>query len=114
MAQRLLGARSGLAVSGFLGGFVSSTATVASLGMELRQGRGTVRSQVVQVATADGNEAVIAAGLAPGMQVVASGVHVLTPGQKVTVYKPKLDQTPADKAPAAINNDKAAAPAAVR
>ena len=54
------------------------------------------------------------AGLAPGMQVVASGVHVLTPGQKVTVYKPKFDQTPADKAPAAINNDKAAAPAAVR
>jgi RND family efflux transporter MFP subunit len=77
-------------------------------------GGGTVRSQVVQVATADGNEAVIAAGLAPGMQVVASGVHVLTPGQKVTVYKPKFDKTPADKAPAAINNDKAAAPAAVR
>lgn len=77
-------------------------------------GGGTVRSQVVQVATADGNEAVIAAGLAPGMQVVASGVHVLTPGQKVTVYKPKFDQTPADKAPAAINNDKTAAPAAVR
>jgi RND family efflux transporter MFP subunit len=77
-------------------------------------GGGTVRSQVVQVATADGNEAVIAAGLAPGMQVVASGVHVLTPGQKVTVYKPKFDQTPADKAPAAINNDKAAAPAAAR
>ena len=77
-------------------------------------GGGTVRSQVVQVATADGNEAVIAAGLAPGIQVVASGVHVLTPGQKVTVYKPKFDQTPADKAPAAINNDKAAAPAAVR
>ena len=75
---------------------------------------GTVQSQPVEVATADGNEAVIAAGLAPGMQVVASGVHVLTPGQKVTVYKPKFDQTPADKAPAAINNDKAAAPAAVR
>ena len=75
---------------------------------------GSVRSQVVQVATADGNEAVIAAGLAPGMQVVASGVHVLTPGQKVMVYKPKFDQAPADKAPAAINNEKAAAPAAVR
>lgn len=31
---------------------------------------GTVRSQPVQVATADGNDAVIAGGLAPGMQVV--------------------------------------------
>lgn len=81
---------------------------------EAAEGGGTVRSQVVQVATADGNEAVIAAGLAPGMQVVASGVHVLTPGQKVTVYKPKFDQAPVDKAPAAINNENAAAPAAVR
>lgn len=49
----------------------------------------TVRSQVVQVATADGNEAVIAGGLQPGMQVVAAGVHVLSPGQKVLVYEPK-------------------------
>ena len=32
VAQRLLGARSGLAVSGFLGGFVSSTATISALG----------------------------------------------------------------------------------
>ncbi|WCM91918.1 efflux RND transporter periplasmic adaptor subunit [Acidovorax sp. NCPPB 2350] len=50
---------------------------------------GSVRSQVVQIATADGNEAVVAAGLAPGMQVVAAGVHVLSPGQKVLVYQPK-------------------------
>lgn len=49
----------------------------------------TVRLQPVQIATADGNEAVIASGLAPGMQVVATGVHVLTPGQKVTVYRDK-------------------------
>lgn len=56
------------------------------------KGTGTVRSQVVQVATADGNEAVIAAGLEPGMQVVATGVHVLAPNQKVTVYQPKLSQ----------------------
>jgi multidrug efflux system membrane fusion protein len=46
----------------------------------------TVKSQPVQIATADGNQAVIAAGLEPGMQVVAAGVHVLQPGQKVTVY----------------------------
>lgn len=47
----------------------------------------TVRSQSVQVATADGNEAVIAGGISPGMMVVAAGVHVLSPGQKVTIYQ---------------------------
>ena len=51
--------------------------------------KGTLRSQVVQVATADGNEAVIVGGLTPGMQVVSTGVHVLTPGQKVVVFQPK-------------------------
>jgi hypothetical protein len=33
----------------------------------------TVNSQVVQIATADGNDAVVASGLTPGMQVVATG-----------------------------------------
>jgi RND family efflux transporter MFP subunit len=46
----------------------------------------TVASQVVQVATADGNEVVIASGLKPGQQIVSTGVHVLSPGQKVSVY----------------------------
>ena len=46
----------------------------------------TVASQVVQVATADGNEVVIAAGLKTGQQIVSAGVHVLSPGQKVSVY----------------------------
>jgi hypothetical protein len=46
----------------------------------------TVASQAVQVATADGNEVVIAAGLMPGLQIVSTGVHVLSPGQKVSVY----------------------------
>lgn len=55
----------------------------------------TVRSQAVQVATADGNDAVIASGLTPGMQVVSAGVHVLSPGQKVTVYRPREAATPA-------------------
>jgi multidrug efflux system membrane fusion protein len=50
----------------------------------------TVKSQQVQIATADGNDAVIAAGLQPGMLVVSAGVHVLQPGQKVTVYQDKL------------------------
>ncbi len=48
----------------------------------------TLRSQAVQIATADGNEAVVVAGLSPGMQVVSAGVHVLTAGQKVTLYQP--------------------------
>ena len=61
----------------------------------------TVRSQDVQIATADGNAAVVASGLAPGMQVVATGVHVLSPGQKVTVYEQKWAQTPASQARAA-------------
>ena len=50
----------------------------------------TVRSQVIQIATADGNEAVVAAGLQPGMLVVGAGVHVLSPGQKVTIYQSKV------------------------
>jgi membrane fusion protein, multidrug efflux system len=50
----------------------------------------TVRSQQVQIATADGNEAVIASGLQPGMLVVSAGVHVLSPGQKVTIYQDKV------------------------
>lgn len=49
----------------------------------------TVKSQVIQVSTADGNEAVVASGLQPGMLVVSAGVHVLSPGQKVTLYQPR-------------------------
>ena len=48
----------------------------------------TVKSQRVEIATADGNDAVVAAGLQPGMVVVTAGVHVLAPGQKVSIYKP--------------------------
>ena len=49
----------------------------------------TVKSQPVQIATADGNDAVIAAGLKPGDLVVSAGVHVLSPGQKVSIYQEK-------------------------
>ena len=66
---------------------------------------GTVRSQPVQIATADGNEAVVAAGLAPGMQVVTAGVHVLAPEQKVTVYKPKQAPALARQAQPAIKKE---------
>ena len=58
---------------------------------------GTVSSQVVQVATADGNDVVIASGLKPGQQIVSAGVHVLSPGQKVTVYNPEALTPPASK-----------------
>jgi RND family efflux transporter MFP subunit len=57
----------------------------------------TVKLQAVSVAGADGNEAVISAGLKPGDVVVTAGVHVLEPGQKV-----KWLQEPA-KAGAALN-----------
>lgn len=46
----------------------------------------TVRLQSVQGGTVDGNQVVIVSGLQPGQKVVAAGVHVLTAGQKVTVY----------------------------
>jgi len=58
----------------------------------------TLRAQPIQVATADGNEAVIGSGLQPGMLVVSAGVHVLSQGQKVTIYQDRL--APAAVAPA--------------
>jgi RND family efflux transporter MFP subunit len=64
----------------------------------------TVRSQEVHIASADGNAAVVAAGLESGMQVVATGVHVLSPGQKVTVYQSKPPIAPANQAPSATEN----------
>ncbi len=64
----------------------------------------TVKSQTVAVATADGNDAVIASGLAPGMQVVAAGVHVLSPGQKVTLYAEKVASAPVGTGQVATTN----------
>jgi membrane fusion protein, multidrug efflux system len=49
----------------------------------------TVKSQVVEIVSAEGNEVVIASGVTPGMMVVAAGVHVLQAGQKVTLYRDK-------------------------
>jgi multidrug efflux pump subunit AcrA (membrane-fusion protein) len=63
----------------------------------------TVKLQPVQIATADGNDVVVASGLTPGMQVVVAGVHVLSPGQKVTIYKEKEVAMPDERARAAIN-----------
>ena len=62
----------------------------------------TVNSQAVQLGQVDGNEVVVSSGLKPGQKVVSAGVHVLSPGQKVTVYgaAPSLAQLPTP-APAA-------------
>jgi RND family efflux transporter MFP subunit len=46
----------------------------------------TVRAQPVQVAGAEGNMVLVAAGLAAGQTIVGAGVHTLTPGQKVALY----------------------------
>lgn len=70
----------------------------------------TVKSQPVQIATADGNEAVVASGLQPGMVVVAAGVHVLSPGQKVMIYQEKTVKSLASTAQTAINSVASPAP----
>jgi len=72
----------------------------------------TVRSQRVQVDTADGNEAVVTSGLAPGATVVVAGVHVLSPGQKVAIYQNKASAAAAGAARAASAPASAASGAA--
>lgn len=72
----------------------------------------TVRSQAIQIATADGNEAVVAAGLKPGQQVVTAGVHVLSPGQKVTIFVDKAG--PGSQAASALAVSSSAAATSAR
>ncbi len=61
----------------------------------------TVRLQPIAIATADGNDVVVASGLQPGMEVVSAGVHVLSPGQKVTIYREQaVPSAPSALAPA--------------
>jgi RND family efflux transporter MFP subunit len=66
----------------------------------------TVKSQVVQLAGAEGNEAVISTGLTPGQVVVTAGVHVLNPGQKVKFYvdpgAPQASAAPANGTPVSV------------
>ncbi len=54
----------------------------------------TVSLKTVDVAGADGNEAVISQGLKPGDVVVTAGVHVLTPGQKVKWLEASANASP--------------------
>ena len=64
----------------------------------------TVKLQPIVIATADGNDVVVAGGLQPGMQVVSAGVHVLSPGQKVTIYKEKSPVAPVQPAQSAMQS----------
>lgn len=63
----------------------------------------TVRAQVIEVAQVDGNEVLVRAGLQAGAQVVATGVHVLAPGQKVSIYQAKTAPEAAKQAQSAPN-----------
>ena len=51
----------------------------------------TVRLQPVQLGAVVGSEVLVAGGLQATDEVVVSGVHVLTSGQKVTRFKPVVD-----------------------
>lgn len=70
----------------------------------------TVKLQPIQIVTADGNDVVVGEGLQPGMRVVSAGVHVLSPGQKVTIYKEKVAATRAEPAQPAPNSVASSAP----
>ena len=69
----------------------------------------TVNTQAVQLGMVDGNEVVILSGLKPGQKVVSAGVHVLAPGQKVTLYGAAASA--ATLAPAATTASTASTPA---
>ena len=47
----------------------------------------TVRSQAIEVGDVHDNSVTVSSGLQAGQQVVTAGVHVLSPGQKVTYFK---------------------------
>ncbi len=59
-----------------------------------------LHAQPVQVERIDGNSVVLSSGLVPGQQVVATGVHVLSQGQRVRIYQaPSTATEPAAAAP---------------
>ncbi|MFM7026483.1 MAG: efflux RND transporter periplasmic adaptor subunit [Limnohabitans sp.] len=51
----------------------------------------SVQSQSVTLGPVQARQVAIASGLQPGQKVVVAGVHVLSPGQKVTLYKPATE-----------------------
>lgn len=60
-----------------------------SMVWEFDSNTSTVHARKVEIAGVDGNDVVIAAGVQPGMRLVAAGTHVLTEGQKVSIYQPR-------------------------
>lgn len=52
----------------------------------------TVHAHKVELAGVEGNDVVIASGVQTGMQLVSAGAHVLTEGQKVSVYQPRYPE----------------------
>ncbi len=65
----------------------------------------TVHEQPVVVSGIAGNDVTIASGLKLGMRVVAAGVHVLAPGQKVSVYEGNTAIDKRGKAQSALNSE---------
>jgi multidrug efflux system membrane fusion protein len=65
----------------------------------------TVHEQTVVVSGIDGNDVTIQSGLKPGMRIVAAGVHVLAPGQKVLVYEGNSALANENKGQPAINKE---------
>lgn len=47
----------------------------------------TVQSHEIQISGVNDNSVVVSGGLTAGQQVVTAGIHVLSPGQKVTYFK---------------------------
>ena len=47
----------------------------------------TVQSHEIQISGVNENSVVVSGGLTAGQQVVTAGIHVLSPGQKVTYFK---------------------------
>jgi len=70
----------------------------------------TTVSRPVTIGGAEGSEAVVVAGLAPGDRVVVAGVHVLSAGQKVRLYADP--EAPLGSASGAARIGRAAAPLA--
>lgn len=50
---------------------------------------GTVHARKVELSGVEENEVIIASGVHKGMKLVAAGTHVLTEGQKVSIYQPQ-------------------------
>jgi multidrug efflux pump subunit AcrA (membrane-fusion protein) len=75
----------------------------------------TVKAQPIAIGGADGNQVVVAAGLTAGQRVVTAGVHVQTPGQKVSLYvEPSAAVAPATQYATVPASASAAASAASR